>query len=478
MIYCNILYIFVIINCIEWTGIAVAESNHGNEGTQYYFQHWCSQHKLEYLDDRMCKKIFPSTAPADMDRDFSCTNQPITADEAIAQGYAPDAPLSSTTQVDTLTLQKVVDDQLHDSINLCLTMIKRVTSDVNKDEDPQIYNKYLCLGPTSVSQAYETWSSSKIFGMSFAAGKLRQGIIEKEGNMKCEAGLDEYTLGRHGLTALGDLATVIVSYDETMGYTSNSLAAYFNTIAFREREKDLVEYWLGDVSSPLRPVDAQSLGGDYGEKPPSDLHFSYTKQAEQGEKRSLEWCPIIHDNTTQSDPKIPNSISALSHVELLRRLVLHREIQADMRYPGMTWTDVQQILYGHGTDTHGYFDTQAWGGMTADTGIFLQSAVNLSQVDTKYPGQWRVFSKLGAGFSTSREVGEILTNTYACLPSLPLSTDMGALSTATDGVDVSREFVIHIRASERKDVSLLQAQSAIVAAMHDVMNAMQQGLLD
>ena len=38
------------------------------------------------------------------------------------------------------------------------------------------------------------------------------------------------TKGKHGPTPLGDLATIVCSYDHTMGYSSNSLSSYFHDI--------------------------------------------------------------------------------------------------------------------------------------------------------------------------------------------------------------------------------------------------------
>ena len=89
------------------------------------------------------------------------------------------------------------------------------------------------------------------------------------------------------------------------------------------------------------------------------------------------------------------------------------------------------------------FPTVEWGGMTADPSIFVQSALDMHQVQQQSQGQWRIFSKLGivanrlnsnnkteynvslnycishytgAGYSNSRYVGEIIDNAYACLP--------------------------------------------------------------
>ena len=50
--------------------------------------------------------------------------------------------------------------------------------------------------------------------------------------------------------------------------------------------------------------------------------------------------------------------------------------------------------------------------MSADTGIYLQSAVDIGAVEARAHGQWRIFSKLGYGQSG------LVENGYACLPSL------------------------------------------------------------
>ena len=58
---------------------------------------------------------------------------------------------------------------------------------------------------------------------------------------------------------------------------------------------------------------------------------------------------------------------------------------------------LQNILYGAANST--LFPGQVWGGMTADTAIYTQSGVDLSNLLSKWDqdnnSQWRVFSKLG-----------------------------------------------------------------------------------
>lgn len=105
---------------------------------------------------------------------------------------------------------------------------------------------------------HETWSSSKIFGIANAAGKLRTECIS--------AGIDSSVTSKHGKTLLGDLATIVCSYDTTAGYSSNSLSSYFHDLGWRDRIHGLVTgKWLGRSN--------ETLGGNYGEVSPTDLGF-------------------------------------------------------------------------------------------------------------------------------------------------------------------------------------------------------------
>jgi hypothetical protein len=72
--------------------------------------------------------------------------------------------------------------------------------------------------------------------------------------------------------------------------------------------------------------------------------------------------------------------------------------------------------YGAGSDHSALFPEVQWGGMTACTSIFVQSALNMTETEIASSGRWRIFSKLGAGYSSSRGRGEVMNNAYACLP--------------------------------------------------------------
>jgi hypothetical protein len=82
--------------------------------------------------------------------------------------------------------------------------------------------------------------------MANAAGHLRSNETQcgSGDDYNHQFGLDGTVTGKHGTTQLGDLATVICSYDQTAGYTSNSLASYFHDLGWRQRLYDLVQTWL------------------------------------------------------------------------------------------------------------------------------------------------------------------------------------------------------------------------------------------
>ena len=102
--------------------------------------------------------------------------------------------------------------------------------------------------------------------------------------------------------------------------------------------------------------------------------------------------------------------------------------------------------------------------MSADTAIFVQAALgDLPARAARSGGQWRIFSKLGAGFSDSRGgVGEVLTVAYACVPVL------GAQNAGL-------EFVLAARASVKGDVLLEDAQLRVKAAVDAAVAWVQQG---
>lgn len=167
--------------------------------------------------------------------------------------------------------------------------------------------------------------------MANAAGHLRSNETQcGSGNAhNQEFGFDGTVSGKHGITPIGDLATIVCSYDTTAGYSSNALSSYFHDIGWRDRINYLLHDWL-KVSSN------QTLGGNYGEATPSDLGFTVTeKDLTDG---SSPTCALDKDPWPT---KYDNTITALTEVEMTRRIALHRELPEALRFPGITWEDVQ-----------------------------------------------------------------------------------------------------------------------------------------
>ena len=434
--------------------------SHDDQGSNYYFEHWCNQHHLKYLDDSKCAKIFPSS----YDTDFRCPGS-ISSLEDLPPGYVEDQPFSTEIPIDISTLPAL---GLDPATRACLVLTRRV----QKHDSFHLYNKYLCNGADSRDGAHETWSSSKIYAVAQAAGNLRSN--RSESNCGPQLGLTGSVDGMHGRTLLGDLATIITSYDETMNYSSNSLAGWFNGIALRARENALVQDWLGSVSPLSEP---QSLGGNYGEPEPPDiagppviLSSNSLNVQEMGSNslRKTQQCTLASDTSGI----YANSLSALSQAELVRRLVQHRDLQPDLQFPGVRWADIQQLLYGAGGIRGSLFPGQRWGGMTADTAIFVQSALNMSAVQKMSQGNWRIFSKLGAGYSTSREVGEIVTTASACVP----------LASPREGEQEREqayvEFSLSVRGSAPNDPSLERAQKLVWDAVRLLVEGVTAGEID
>jgi hypothetical protein len=104
--------------------------------------------------------------------------------------------------------------------------------------------------------------------------------------------------------------------------------------------------------------------------------------------------------------------------------------------------------------------------MTADTAIFLQSTEQVNALlsnSATHQNQWRIFSKLGAGYSTSRYRGEIISNVYACIPQFD--------ETGKEAVG-GYEFTITVRGSVSYDSSLVQVQTKVLDAFKQSMNFM------
>lgn len=166
--------------------------------------------------------------------------------------------------------------------------------------------------------------------MANAGGHLRSDESQcgSGNNYNYLFGLDGSVEGKHGVTPLGDLATVVCSYDTTAGYSSNSLSSYFHDIGWRDRINDLLVNWL--------QVSNQTLGGNYGEATPSDLSMSVNEINSESNQPIV--CPADKDPWPT---KYVNTITSLTAVELTRRIAQHRELLPELRYPGLQWKDIQ-----------------------------------------------------------------------------------------------------------------------------------------
>eukprot|EP00039_Didymoeca_costata_P006844 m.93937 g.93937 ORF g.93937 m.93937 type:complete len:447 (+) comp13421_c0_seq1:203-1543(+) len=419
-------------------------NNSGESSNPMYYKFWCG-HKdgLQYLDDALCAKIFPSTP---INREFVCPS----ISSNIPTGYSPEVSGGlSHVNVNTTLLDSI---GIPSSVNLALILIRRSAPSEQtqlletNEKTASVYYKY--LGNSRFNEPAETWSSSKIFSITNAARAI-QALCKKQS-------LDSYINGKHGKTILGDLATVICSYDTTAGYTSNSLGKWFGSeVGGSNNLNELVLSWLGN--KPRTGDNAsewtESMGGSYGEAPPADLALHKFFQNNESS------C------TLPSKPQLfyPNTLSPLSAAEWLRRIVLHRSVLPEHKVPNMQWEDAEDIMYGAAPNTSNLFSLPVtMGGMSASTDIFVQSGLNVSTLQS---GEFRLLSKLGAGYSTSRDRGEILTNAYTCVP---------RSNTHPEGSGYV-EFILSARASVPLDQSLERAQADLQKAISNVVSGIQSG---
>lgn len=102
--------------------------------------------------------------------------------------------------------------------------------------------------------------------------------------------------------------------------------------------------------------------------------------------------------------------------------------------------------------------------MTADTAIFLQSTDYMKTLladSASHQNQWRIFSKLGAGYSSSRSRGEIVSNAYTCVPKFD--------ETGKEAIG-GYEFTISGRGSIPNDYSLVKVEAKLMDAFNQALN--------
>lgn len=328
--------------------------------------HTCGEYPadyLEYLDDTKCKKVLPSNR----DREFQC---PIKSSQEFIEsvpGYATvDAVINGQLEIETEALKTLIGEELSATVIL----IRRV--------DGVPYYRYLSNGKHS--DVLEMWSSSKFLGILNASENLR---YESKGAI----GLDAVVEG----IPVGDLVTVVHNYDEK-NYTSNSLMSWFHDVGGREYANQILhERWL------KRPM-SERYGGNYGARS-ADLGFEFSHGEEQITiKPNQSWIPS-------------NDLSTLSLAEALKRVVMYRE-NPETHLEFSTWDDMKVLLYGAKESI--WYDQQTPQGMEGDISIYMQNALDIHALEAASQGQWRIFAKLGLGYSRG---GELVHTDYACLPS-------------------------------------------------------------
>lgn len=348
------------------TFICIVYAIYADNHQSTYYKQWCSDNAkkpgyCKYLDDTGCNKYFP----ASYDQEFMCPNR---YDSSHLTGYKPTSSFNNIVVNET-----AIKPLVNPNFRVSVIMIRR-------DSNNKPYYKYFGLNQALV---YQPWSSSKCFAIINAASTQRQ---------DCNLGLNSYEDNKKD--ELGDLATIVHSYGSNQqGLESNCLAYYFLDIGGRQQLDDNIHSkWL-DASS------SDSLGGNYGCEDTYGLSYSFTEINNITNKCSV---PNSRSET------ITNSLSALAASEMYKRIVMTRE-EPEYKYPDTEWTDVKQLMYGPLNST--MFPGIMWGGGTTDTAWYVQSGLtNISAIDENTKGNWRIFSKLGAGNT------DIVYNSYSCLP--------------------------------------------------------------
>jgi hypothetical protein len=194
-------------------------------GSEYYYKHWCNNSDLggeaiELLDDKFCRKRFPRN----FNRDLTCEGI-LTQAQDMPPGY-----IDITALRDLLQLNVTLLDQSEvrvPGLSIGVIVIRRTP-------DGRAFFKQ--FGNSLSSTPIETWSSSKMFAAAAAGVRLHR-------ETDCaDFGFHSYvTSNSHQEVPLGDLATIIASYDATAGYTSNSLAYFFRGVAEANRLQEILD---------------------------------------------------------------------------------------------------------------------------------------------------------------------------------------------------------------------------------------------
>jgi len=181
-------------------------------------------------------------------------------------------------------------------------------------------------------------------------------VIGGRMNEECGFALNANSTGKNGVTPLGDLMTIICSYDTTKGpspllsspllsspllsssslllivcvtgYASNSLAEWYATVGTQKRMNGLLSKWLYKdrystflwaaisdlmVMSCSSPRPQETFAGTYGMPPPPDLSYSFSDRSKSIKNHQCNVTPSL-----TFDPNLNNQISTFTASELTR----------------------------------------------------------------------------------------------------------------------------------------------------------------
>jgi len=360
--------------------------------------------------------------PSNFSRSWQCPNR---------HSQIPSDYFLSNPDLNAVTVLTSLADIVPSVANISNAAVILVKRDA-KDGTP----KFKYYGNGHQNFAIETWSCSKIFSAMNGAGLLAS---------QCGAGngLTQSTKGVYGMTPLGALITVIVTYDTTHpAYSSNALGGWFEMVGGRTRASELAKTWMN------RP--GECLGANYGATPPTDLSFDDFQPS---------GCSITPDSS--SPGSFSNTLSALTMAEFVKRAVMSRELPEEA-FPNTTWSDSEVLLYG--AQNSMLFPGLQWGGMSANDLDFLRLGINALEADSRSGGQYRTFSKDGGGYSFVRDAMEVTFNGYACYP---------VASNLDDGVEYFVSTRVSIPGKQSPALEKLAYDM-----MHEAMEGINQAIYD
>jgi len=289
-------------------------------------------------------------------------------------------------------------------------------SQQTRNNQPTLAFKYLANNQTQ-HQLYEPWSSSKVMAITATMSQLNKKGIS--------------ATSRIGETPLADLTTSIHSY-LPFGKTaaeSNDIATFMvNTVGRTYVTSLFHENWLNLANPSVR------LQGAYGITPfkPTSLVWS-----EIGSKKSTI-LPLYQNSA--DDPAYQGyrcdtcgltgnkPMTTLAEAEWLKRLASH-EREPLTQHPYLTDNSIKELFYATS-----HTDTQhKVGGMIQGISKMLTHAIakSLSSnqdlqligtemgkniLDEATSGKWRIFQKIGWGYSETRSAGETVVLAHVCLP--------------------------------------------------------------